>query len=57
VLITERNYHSMGFGVISKQSTGFPVYDSIMTKDKARVAKTLQESHYWTSWFGKDRIF
>lgn len=53
-LITGRNHHSMGFGVISEQSTGFPGYDSIMTKDKATVAKTLQENGYWTSWFGKD---
>jgi arylsulfatase A-like enzyme len=53
-LITGRNHHSMGFGVISEQSTEFPGYDSIMTKDKATVAKTLQENGYWTSWFGKD---
>jgi arylsulfatase len=48
-LITKRNHHSMGFGVISEQSTGFRVYDSIMIKDKASVAKTLKESRYWTS--------
>jgi arylsulfatase A-like enzyme len=56
-LITKRNNHLMGFGVISEQSTGFRVYDSIMTKDKASVAKTLKESRYWTSWFGKDHNF
>jgi arylsulfatase len=53
-LITGRNHHSMGFGVISEQSTGFPGYDSIMTKDKATIGKILKDNGYWTSWFGKD---
>jgi len=29
-LITGRNHHSRGFGVISEQATGFPGYDSII---------------------------
>src|ERR1022692_2761790 len=29
-LITGRNHHSVGFGVISELSTGFPGYDSII---------------------------
>ena len=29
-LITGRNHHSAGFGVISEQSTGFPGYNSII---------------------------
>ena len=29
-LITGRNHHSVGFGVISEQSTGFPGYNSII---------------------------
>src|SRR5262249_47254270 len=33
-IITGRNHHSMGFGVISEQSTGYPGYNSIMTRDK-----------------------
>jgi len=32
-LITGRNHHSAGFGVISEQSTGFPGYNSIITKE------------------------
>ena len=31
-LITGRNHHSVGFGVISEQATGFPGYDSIITQ-------------------------
>ena len=29
-IITGRNHHSVGFGVIAEQATGFPGYDSIM---------------------------
>ena len=32
-LITGRNHHSAGFGVISEQATGFPGYNSIIAKD------------------------
>lgn len=53
-LITGRNHHSAGFGVISEQSTGFPGYNSIIGKDKATIGRILREHGYATSWFGKD---
>ena len=53
-LITGRNHHSAGFGVISEQATGYPGYDSIITKDKATVGRILKENGYRTSWFGKN---
>lgn len=53
-LITGRNHHNVGFGVISEQSTGYPGYDSIITKDKATIGRVLKENGYATSWFGKD---
>jgi len=53
-LITGRNHHSMGFGVVSEQATGFPGYDSIIPKDKATVGTILRDNGYATSWFGKD---
>ena len=53
-LITGRNHHSAGFGVISEQSTGFPGYNSIIGKDKATIGRILQDNGYATSWFGKD---
>ncbi len=53
-LITGRNHHSAGFGVISEQATGFPGYNSIIGKDKATVGRILKENGYATSWFGKD---
>ena len=53
-LITGRNHHSVGFGVISEQSTGYPGYNSIIPKDKATVGRILLDNGYATSWFGKD---
>jgi arylsulfatase len=53
-LITGRNHHSVGFGVISEQATGFPGYDSFITRDKATIGKILKENGYRTSWFGKN---
>src|SRR5262249_11938443 len=48
-LITGRNHHSVGFGVISEQSTGFPGYNSIITKDKATIGRILRDNGYSTS--------
>ena len=53
-LITGRNHHSAGFGVISEQSTGFPGYNSIINRDKATIGRILLDNGYATSWFGKD---
>jgi arylsulfatase len=53
-LITGRNHHSVGFGVVGELSTGYPGYDSVITPDKATVAEILKENGYATSWFGKE---
>ena len=53
-LITGRNHHSAGFGVISEQATGFPGYNSIIGQDKATIGRILRDNGYATSWFGKD---
>ncbi len=53
-LITGRNHHSVGFGVVAEQATGFPGYDSIITRDKATIGRILKDNGYRTSWFGKD---
>ncbi|HSO22640.1 MAG TPA: arylsulfatase, partial [Chondromyces sp.] len=53
-LITGRNHHSAGFGVISEQSTGFPGYNSIISRDKATIGRILLDNGYATSWFGKN---
>ena len=53
-LITGRNHHSVGFGVVGEISTGFPGYDSIIPLDKGTVGTILKENGYATAWFGKD---
>ena len=53
-LITGRNHHSVGFGVVSEQATGFPGYDGILPIDSATVGQVLRANGYATSWFGKD---
>ncbi|MGO4404683.1 arylsulfatase [Bosea sp. RAF48] len=53
-LITGRNHHSAGFGVVSEQATGYPGYNSIITEDKATIGRILLDNGYRTSWFGKN---
>src|SRR6516165_8769914 len=53
-LITGRNHHSTGFGVVTEQSTGFPGYNSIIGRDNATIGRILLENGYRTAWFGKD---
>jgi len=53
-LITGRNHHSVGYGVVAEQATGYPGYDSIITKDKATIGRILVDNGYHTAWFGKN---
>jgi arylsulfatase len=53
-LITGRNHHSVGFGIISEQSTGYPGYDSVIGPESATIGTILKQNGYATSWFGKN---
>src|ERR1700751_2825286 len=53
-LITGRNHHSSGYGVVSEQATGFPGYNSIIPKDKGTIAAILKNNGYAKSRFGKE---
>jgi len=53
-LITGRNHHSVGFGVIGELSTGYPGYDSIIGPESATIGTILRDNGYSTSWFGKE---
>ena len=53
-LLTGRNHHSVGFGVIAEQSTGYPGYDAIIGRENAAIGEILKENGYATSWFGKN---
>ncbi|MGY3561713.1 hypothetical protein ACVWXP_004982 [Bradyrhizobium sp. USDA 4463] len=53
-LITGRNHHSVGFGVIAEQASGYPGYDSVITKDKATIGRILTDNGYRTAWFWQE---
>ncbi|HYX54002.1 MAG TPA: arylsulfatase [Candidatus Limnocylindrales bacterium] len=53
-IITGRNHHSVGFGVVAEQATGFPGYDSVIGPDNATIGAILKNNGYATSWFGKN---
>jgi arylsulfatase len=53
-IITGRNHHSVGFGVIGEMATGYPGYDSVIGPDDATVGRILGDNGYATSWFGKN---
>ncbi len=53
-LITGRNHHVAGFGVVGEIATGFPGYDSIIRKENGTIGAILKDNGYATSWFGKD---
>src|SRR6266480_1320418 len=42
-LITGRNHHSVGYGVVGEMSTGFPGYDSVIGQDSATIGEILKE--------------
>ena len=53
-LITGRNHHVAGFGVVGEAATGFPGYDSVIQRDCGTIGEILKENGYATAWFGKD---
>jgi arylsulfatase A-like enzyme len=53
-LITGRNHHSVGSGVIGELSTGYPGYDSVIGIENATIGNILKGNGYATSWFGKN---
>jgi len=53
-LITGRNHHSVGYGVIGEMSTGYPGYDSYIGPENATIGTILRDNGYATSWFGKN---
>jgi arylsulfatase len=53
-LITGRNHHSVGYGVIGEMSTGYPGYDSVIGPESATIGTILRDNGFATSWFGKN---
>jgi arylsulfatase len=53
-IITGRNHHSSGYGVVGEIATGFPGYDTLIKKDAGTIGRILRDNGYATSWFGKN---
>ena len=53
-LITGRNHHVAGFGVVGEMATGFPGYNSVIRKETGTIGTILRDNGYATSWFGKN---
>ena len=53
-LLSGRNHHSASTGVIMEAGTGFPGYNSLMSKSCGTFAEVLKQNGYNTSWYGKN---
>ncbi|MFZ0530342.1 MAG: arylsulfatase [Propionicimonas sp.] len=52
-LLTGRNHHTVGMGVVTELATSAPGYNSVRPNTCAPVAKTLRLNGYATAQFGK----
>jgi arylsulfatase len=53
-LLTGRNHHSVGAGVVEELATGYPGYNSVIPKSAATIGEVLRQNGYSTAWFGKN---
>ncbi len=53
-LLTGRNHHVAGTGIITELATGYDGYTGMIPKDTATIAEILRQNGYITSWFGKN---
>lgn len=52
-LLSGRNHHSVGFGMIAETHSGFPGYDAHWPRDAASLARILRDGGYSTAAIGK----
>jgi arylsulfatase len=53
-LLTGRNHHSVGAGIIQELGTGYPGYTTEIPKSAATIAEVLRQNGYSTAQFGKN---
>ena len=53
-LITGRDHHMAGTGVITELATGYDGYTGIIPKSAGTVAEILKQNGYATAWIGKN---
>ncbi|WP_206520298.1 arylsulfatase [Altererythrobacter sp. BO-6] len=52
-LLTGRNHHRVGYGIITEGANGYPGYNSYWKENTASVAEVLKGNGYRTAAFGK----
>ena len=52
-LLTGRNHHSVGTGMVAEFATSYPSYNSTIPKSAATIAQVLQGNGYSTACYGK----
>ena len=52
-MLTARNQHRVGYGLVSEFSGPFPGYNATIPRDCATIPRVLQENGYMTGCFGK----
>ena len=52
-LLTGRNHHAVGSGVVTDLAAGYPGYSGILPKSAATIARVLELNGYNTAMFGK----
>ena len=52
-LLTGRNHHAVGTGIVLDTASGFPGYDGVIPPSAATVADVLKSNGYNTAFFGK----
>jgi len=53
-LLTGRNHHSTGNGVITEAATGYDGYTGLIGRNVGTIGQVLREHGYATAWFGKN---
>lgn len=53
-LLTGRNQHSVGSGVIGEVATGYPGYNGMIPRSAATFGRVFRGNGYATAWFGKN---
>lgn len=53
-LLSGRNHHSASTGVVMELGTGYPGYNSVMSKSAGSFAEVLRQNGYSTAWYGKN---
>lgn len=53
-MLTGRNHHSAGTGIITELATGYDGYTGIIPKSTATIGEILRQNGYATAWIGKN---